>query len=627
MTDGENQAKRSFSYRPAMTAPEWAERVRCMENGRKYRFKFAPYQREMMETPFRKDVQLTVFQMASRLGKTEVCMNILGHAIDESPRRVLVMYPTTGQAEKWSKETFTKELCEQTPSLHYLVAGGKRQSHNTILHKVFPGGILNAFGGNAPGEMRRAKGNLLFADEIDALQETRKDEGDQLEVFWMRGSEYADCIRLAASYPSVIGQSRIQRHLDESDYRKWFTPCPRCKEWVVLLREHVTWPDGRPEEAVVECPECREQLTDKQRRAMVRKGEWRATKPFKGVAGFWGNAMMSPHPVQKGYTSHLHWLAQQQINAETSDNPERARRVLVNTIDALPHEPEMIDAPDPHVLMDRREPYNAREMLPEGVQILTAGVDVQKTWLELTLWGWGEGGEGWALDHRKFHGGYNNPKTWAELESYIVNCELPHPTRGTLTLTANRPKVFVDAGHWSDTVLEWTRTRSRLGIYGSQGSPTINAPVVKAKRRNAIPRAWVYPIGVNQGKEQVYNKLALAKPAAGEPPPPGYLHFPETADLTFFDSLTCEIGKEETFRGEVYTRYVCPPGRRNEVLDTTVYAWAALLARPVNWRREVAKGGKATASDAKTGTFSDQPQTKRPIQRRRWINNPGGWKI
>ena len=63
-----------------------------------------------METPFDPNVQMTVFQLASRLGKTEVCMNIIGHSIAESPRRILTLYPTSSQAEKWSKETLEKEL-------------------------------------------------------------------------------------------------------------------------------------------------------------------------------------------------------------------------------------------------------------------------------------------------------------------------------------------------------------------------------------------------------------------------------------------------------------------------------------------------------------------------------------
>ena len=127
-------AVQAFKFRAAIPAPEWAETVRRMDGSMRFRFDFAPYQREMMAAPFEPDVQMTVFQMASRLGKTECVMNMIGHAIDEAPRRILVLYPTTGQAEKWSKETLEKELFEPTQSLQWLVRGGRRNSSNTILH-------------------------------------------------------------------------------------------------------------------------------------------------------------------------------------------------------------------------------------------------------------------------------------------------------------------------------------------------------------------------------------------------------------------------------------------------------------------------------------------------------------
>ena len=92
-----------FNYEEITPAHVWAEHTRRMEGGRRFRFSFAPYQREMMETPFDPSVQMTVFQLASRLGKTETAMNILGHCIDCAPRKILVLYPTTSQAEKLSK--------------------------------------------------------------------------------------------------------------------------------------------------------------------------------------------------------------------------------------------------------------------------------------------------------------------------------------------------------------------------------------------------------------------------------------------------------------------------------------------------------------------------------------------
>ena len=52
-TIGETVA-RSFAYRATMTAMQWAETERRMDGGRRYRFDFAPYQQEMMATPFDK---------------------------------------------------------------------------------------------------------------------------------------------------------------------------------------------------------------------------------------------------------------------------------------------------------------------------------------------------------------------------------------------------------------------------------------------------------------------------------------------------------------------------------------------------------------------------------------------
>jgi phage terminase large subunit GpA-like protein len=565
-----------FDNRKILTACEWAEKIRRMDGGKKYRFDFAPYQKEMMQTPFEPNIQMTVFQLASRLGKTETVMNIIGHAIDESPRRILTLYPTTSQAEKWSKETLEKELFESTPKLNWLVRGGRRDSSNTILHKLFPGGLINIFGGNAPGEMRRAKGNLLFADEVDALMSQSGDEGDQLQIFWMRGSEYSDTIRIAASYPSVEGQSRIAQLMETSDYRKWYTPCLKCGEPFVMLREHIKFPENKPEEAKIKCPNCGELLNDNDRKKIIKKGFWKATKDFTGVAGFWGNGMISPHPVQKGFKSHLHWIAAQEQNIEISDNPDRARHVFVNTFDAECYKPERVEAPEVTELESRREDYNPRIKLPEGVLIITAGVDVQKRYLEISVWGWGENKESWLLEHHLIHGAPDDPGTWQSLEDYLAGCVFPHPYGTDLGLFRPGSKVMVDAGHWDQHVLPWTFKKQNLGVFAIQGSPTINAPILGKPRVASSPKARIYPLGVNQCKDIIYTRLTLSKPDSKNYPP-GYIHLNRSATSIYLDGLTCEYGKEEKFRGEIYVRYVCPNNKRNEPLDTLVYAMAGRI--------------------------------------------------
>ena len=537
-------------------------------------------------------------------------MNIIGHAIDEDPRRILVLYPTTGQAEKWSKETLDQELFEATPGLHHMVRGGRRDASNTILHKIFPGGMLNAFGGNAPGEMRRAKGNLLFADEIDALQAVKSDEGDQLDIFWMRGSEYPDAIKIAASYPSVTNQSRIAKLMEGSDFRKWFTPCKKCGDPVVLERDHIVHPAGKPELAEIEAPCCGRMLTDTHRRWMIARGEWAATQEFVGIRGFWGNGMMSPHPKQKGFRNHLHWIAQRQIDAETADRPDRAKRVIVNTFDALPYTPERIEAPEASELFKRREDYQPKKALPDGVFLITAGVDVQKEWIEVSIWGWGENKESWRLDHEKITGNVDDPKTWKKLDNFLGKCSFCHP----LGVYIGLKTTIIDASHWTSTVTAWTAGKAGRRIFAGQGSPTVNAPIVTKSRvayvKGTRRKVKIYPIGVNEAKEVIYSRLTLPEPDPGEDFPVGYIHFNEDCAESYFAGLTCEYGVEETRNGDTFTRFKNPPGSRNEPLDTYVYAMAArrLTGTPMG---RIRKALEARAE--RENSDSTQPEQSTPI--------------
>jgi phage terminase large subunit GpA-like protein len=575
----------------------------------------------MMETPYRHDVQITCYQMASRLGKTEVFMNIIGHSITERPRRIIVMYPTKDNVEKWSKETFETELVSPTPALQFLERGGRRDSSNTITHKLFPGGLLTALGAN-PKDLRRAKGSLLITDEIDSIDETKTDEGDAIEILWMRGSEYPDCIKIAASYPSVKGHSRLNKMLLESDCRKWFTPCHSCGGSVIMLREHITYPDGEPEKAELLCPDCTASINEAQRREMMMNGEWRATLPFHGIAGFWGNGLMSPHPVQKGYASVLHWVAAQELKAESADNPARAKRVLVNTFDAEPYQPETLEAPEASILMDRRESFTPRDMLPEDVLILQFGIDVQKRWIEPHIWGFGLNKESWHIESKKINGPVESQSTWDELEAYLHGCKFPHPIAGHLSVFADRKRIsgFIDAGHWPDIVLNWSKKMKPLGVYAIQGSPTINAPIVSKPRINTLPKAKVFPLGVNQAKDIVYARLATGRDPSSDKFPEGYVHFSDADDVNFFEGLTAEYGKEEYFRGELFTRYVCPKGKRNEPLDCYVYALASSIELRPNFGRIAANMVKPPANTDKNSSNSETV-TKKTVAKKSWATD------
>ena len=79
------------------------------------------------------------------------------------------------------------------------------------------------------------------------------------------------------------------------------------------------------------------------------------------------------------------------------------------------------------------------------------------------------------------------------------------------------------------------------------------------------------------GKDVVYSRLRIQKPG------PGYIHFPigGAFDAEYFAQLTSEAVQTRFKEGRPYRVWVLPDGRRNEALDTAVYALAARHATRV----------------------------------------------
>lgn len=562
-----------------MSAPEWSERVRRMEGGRRYRFDFAPYQREMMETPYHKDVQLTAYMMASRMGKTEVVMNVIGHGIAEEQRKILVMYPVADDAEKWSKETLMQQTVDPTPELARLIGDGegRRLTGNTILHKQFPGGMLAAFGSNAPGKIRRAKGNLLFADEIDAIKQNEADEGDPLEIFWVRGSEYPDTIKIAASYPSVKGKSKIESLMLQSDWRVWCVPCPHCGHEFVLHRKQLKYDRDKPESAWIECPDKGCHISDAERMEMIRHGEWRATRPFNGIAGFHGSRMMSPHPPQKGYESHLHWAAVEEMKIEAADNREKAKRVLVNTFDAETYQPPEEEKPDPAGLAMEAYDYLERITenqlkIPAGVLVVTGGGDVQGDRIEFEFVGWGLNGQAWGLGYHVLPGNTLEPEVWQKLDA-LLQSEFLHPCGKVLRAAS----VFLDSKYRQTQVLAFTKPRQPRGVYAVFGSTTLGKPIVSEPKRQA--RGTLYEIGTHEAKSMIYQNAALRRVRESSEFPHNYPHYPHGHGYTveYFQRLLIEeVSLKKATDGNFYEFFEKKDKRdRNEPLDVRVYNIAA----------------------------------------------------
>jgi phage terminase large subunit GpA-like protein len=569
--------EKTFAPWSIMSPVEWVQTVRRMpdEHGatKPFTFEYAPYEREPFDECFNPQNQEVVFQMYSRGGKSEIVLNVLGWTIHQRPCRIGCMWPSLGQAKKWSKDDFVGSLIEPTPELYDLVGDGtgRRKSDNTLLHKLFAGGLIDIVGANAPGDLRRMKARVLYADEIDAIVEIGTDEGDQLSIFKKRGAEFADTIEIYCSYPSLKRRSRIEAKLLETDFRQWFVTCLKCGgEPFIMHRNQLRYDIASPSEAKLECPICRAHLEDSHRYEMMRAGAWKATREYRGKAGFQANALLWPHPVdpEKYPGGYLHKLAQEEIDVEKSDNPDRSRRVLVNTVDAETYEAEFEHKPEHTALFLRREDYNPAEMLPAGVLAIFFFVDVQGDRLELFIDGFGLKNQIWGIDYQIIKGTPLAPPDqgcWAELDRIISLARFPHPSGKYLQISGG----LVDCGYKPDNVFAYTRPRARARIFASRGATTLSKPLIgRRPKREGNPPAKVWEIGTNEAKDIIYQRLELDNLAAN-----GYQHFPKIGQFSeqYFAMLVAEDSEmKRAGDGKFYRAFSCDDGVRNEALDGRV---------------------------------------------------------
>ena len=640
-----------FAPWSVMPPRDWAETIRRMPGGyetaQPFTFAYAPYQLEpYLEcfNPRNIEVDLMWF---SRGGKSEIVQNVLGRTIHQKPCRIGVMWPTLGQAKKWSKDDFMGSLVDPTPELYALIGDGtgRRKSDNTLLHKIFTGGLIDMVGANAVGDLRRMKYRLGYGDEIDAIVEITSDEGSQLEIFAKRGSEYADTIQIYCSYPSLKGKSRIEPKLLQSDLRVWISICLKCGDEFVMhrtglgtfgdkyLRSTLLFDADKPHLARLECPHCKTQHDDHARHRMMMGGDpekprydlWRATREFRGRAGFHANSMLWPHKyndpdyLAKYPGGYLHELAARMLSVDASENPERSRRVLVNADDAETYQSASDVKPEHSKLFRRREawagldeegnanPWDRSMPVPTGVLCVGFFTDVQDDRLEMFIEGWGINDQVWQLAAIVIKGGKGcalalpTEGVWAEHDHLLETVTFAHPSGKTLRILGG----LVDAGDKRDAVFAYTRPRAGRKIYASRGDTELCKPVVEFRaRKEGKHKTKVWVLGTHAAKEILYTRLDQDAPTST-----GYRHYPVAGwcSETFFKQLTAENSEDRQARdGKWYKWFGCEQGVRNEALDGAVGCMAAKRILKPNFEKLLTE----FSVDGKAGTAEVLPPGK-----------------
>jgi phage terminase large subunit GpA-like protein len=372
----------------ALTVSEWAETYRVWagrsvaEAGR-YRIARTPYIREPLDCLSEDSpVQRLVVMKAARLGFTEgVVLNTIGYYLHHAPAPCLLVLPTLTMAQRVARESLEPMLLA-TPELRVRLGTprGRGELRSTLLLKEVPNGSIALVGANSAAALRQTAAKIVLVDELDACPRDVEGEGSPLAIAEARARTFGPTRKVVlVSSPTERGRSLIETEYEQTDKRVYQVPCPHCEARQVLTLDGLTWEPGQPETAHYQCSACRRPIGEGHKAAMVAAGAWMATaQPVDHRRrGYHLSSLYSPSE----------WFTWADV-ARTSLAAERdpsAMKPFQNTVLGLCYA-ERMEQLDWEQLAARQTPLPLG-VVPPGVYMLCAGVDVQDEELQVTARG------------------------------------------------------------------------------------------------------------------------------------------------------------------------------------------------------------------------------------------------
>ena len=513
------------------------------------------------------EIEELTLMWSAQMAKTECILNICLSRADINPGPMMFIQPTLSMAEAFSKDRIATTI-RDTPRLRKIFGDEKsRNSGSTILHKPFIDGHLTITGANSPSSFVSRPIRDVYGDEFDQWVMDLGGQGDPGKIISKRTATFKDRLLAFTSTPTIKDFSKIEKRFKQSDQRYRHVKCPHCGKYQKLNFKNVKWDKDKetgehlPDTAYYVCDHGGCIITEDEKFDMLQTGVWIATMPTRKHAGFHINEL---------YSNFRTWgeVVEDFLAAK---NDVHALKAFVNLSLGMPFEMAG-HRPNWKRLYDRREDFEFG-VVPEGVEMLTSGVDIQRDRIEVFIWGWRRDHQSYLVDHRVIEGDPTNPKdkTWKTLDKMIFADWVDY--KGMKWKVA---KWAVDSGKWTQTVYNFCRKYPGrvLAIkgYDSQ-SQIISNPkdaevqIGKKKKKLGFKR---YVVGTDMLKDLLYAFLMQEKPLDGEEYPGGFVHLPEVGE-----DICKQLCAEVKIENKTKKGFKWEKKGPNEAMDCWGYARAA----------------------------------------------------
>jgi len=368
------------------------------------------------------------------------------------------------------------------------------------------------------------------------------------------------------------------------------------------------------------CAKCRAKIPELWKPWMLDgdRAEWRPTAAPQDPETISFHLSSLYSPFEK-------WKDQAAAFLETKRD-ETKLRVFVNQILGESYEYRGESPPDAEVL--RARPRTPVAVVPAGVGILVAGVDVHKDRLELQVEGFGAGEENWTILWQAIYpdesdpdprDAVDRPSVWLKLDTALRQIFF-HENGRALRIG----KVAIDAGYASDQVYRFAKPRwpfvvATKGV-DDRDRETGRAIVGRPNHRGNRYGCHLFPIRTDAAKDKIAAGLRVRSPG------PHYFHFNEGLDDEWFDQLTSErkIRKTVGYRAIWEWQKI---RERNEALDLKVLCLSALYIAGEDVIRGLPRSAAAWAEPVAEGDRAAEstPRPARPAIPSRRSRRPGSY--
>ncbi len=510
---------------------------------------------------------------------------------EHTPLDSLVVHPTQSAAREWVMNKWMP-MRRQAPGLVAIFGTGRGGDQtDSIMNQetLRRDGSIKVASAGSPADLTGTSRRLVILDDVSKFEMT--DKGDPETLAESRASGFEDAKILRVSTPLVKGACRISRAYDRSDRRVYHVPCPHCGNRAPLTWENfkASLDPERLHDAHFTCDACGAAIRHADKERIVAAGQWVVTNPGGDHPGFHLWRAYAPQrdwaSIAVDYARVMGWTGltlTQATEAAMRDQVEaETEQTFWNDVLGLPFE-QASKGPDWAALRERAENSEgalARGVVPACGVILTAGVDCQADRIEVSVVAFGRNHRRWVVDHVVIPHSIGDDEGRAALDAL-----LRATWRTELGLRLPLDMMAVDEGFATEDVRDWAKRWPWTRVILVKGSSAPSGPTLRPQAdRKATGQAirrqrrnWI--VNVSQLKADFYGWLAKADPFER-----GHVAFARGLGEEYFRQVTAEVRVlKRTPSGVMVSRWeLAEAGRRNECLDTMLYAEAA--ARKRGW--------------------------------------------